>query len=146
MKAASRVPVSLETAIAGATPTRLSTVPALSAAYPSAGKAGTDVHAATVGTTAALDPGPPPGAPEEGHPGGVGFPRDGPLLARRTLGARHARRAGGRLLFWGSGWRSPCFTVVVRGFRVAEPPARGGASVVTVGGRSPHRPAAEGMW
>ncbi|WP_332845781.1 MFS transporter [Amycolatopsis mongoliensis] len=62
-------------------------------------------------TTVTLDPGPPPGAPEEGHPGGVGFPRDGPLLARRAL---------------------------------VTPQRRGGQG--DVGGRSPHRPAAEGAW
>ena len=50
MKAVSRAPVSLETAFTGATPTRLSTVTAFPAAYPSPGKAVTDVHAATAVT------------------------------------------------------------------------------------------------
>src|SRR3954471_12914095 len=78
---------------------------ALPAAYPSAARPSRPVR-----------PRAPPGVPEEGHPGGVGVPRDDLLLARRALDpVTDARRAGGR---WG-----PATT----------PPSRGGGVVAGKG-------------
>jgi len=110
VKAAPWVPDSLATAFSSCNPDSAPAVTTFPAAYPSAGKVSTACTPRRR-TAGASDPEPPPGAPEEDHPGGVGFPRDGPLLARRALGPFRTR--GGQ----GDAW-----------------------------GRSPHRPAAEGVW